>query len=288
MKKYMVIFLALVFFIFIQSKYGLCNADFNIWRNFVKSLRNSEITKEEIRPYNEDLREPMYQFLAILRKNAVWEEWEKPEEIRRVNDKLQILIPLAFGEADSVLYLFTLTLENDNWYFQHMENITIRLDKIDSIPISNFPDIPDEKKYWIMEEDRWSNIVRLYNFLLKEKGKEFALNWMKDGTGYFLEAKTWVPMLSPEKAFIMYVCWEQSIIRGNNVTLQKLEDNEAIIQIVSQFFKLYNISAHLKTQIAFEDYRQLFETIWNDRAEKAGWNLSIKYDNENVQFIFYR
>jgi len=30
----------------------------------------------------------------------------------------------------------------------------------------------------------------------------------------------------------------------------------------------------------------LFETIWQDRAEKAGWTLNIEYDGEECIFSF--
>jgi hypothetical protein len=68
----------------------------------------------------------------------------------------------------------------------------------------------------------------LFNFLSREKGKDYAFDWFRDGAGYFLEARTWVPLVPPGRAFILYLCWEQSNLLGNNVTLHKLDDSEAL------------------------------------------------------------
>jgi hypothetical protein len=40
--------------------------------------------------------------------------------------------------------------------------------------------------------------------------------------------------------------------------------------------------------ISFEDYRQLFETIWKDRAQNADWILEISYSTELCQMKFSR
>jgi hypothetical protein len=45
-------------------------------------------------------------------------------------------------------------------------------------------------------------------------------------------------------------------------------------------FLFYKASSHLKDQISYEDYRQIFESLWQDRAEQAGWKLKIEYQGE--------
>lgn len=75
-------------------------------------------------------------------------------------------------------------------------------------------------------------------------------------------------------------------MRGNHVTLEKLDDNEATVRLASIYFELYKHTAHLKQQISYEDYRQIFETIWQDRASNAGWNLQMTYKEEECLFNF--
>jgi hypothetical protein len=167
-----------------------------------------------------------------------------------------------------------------------MESITVRLDKISSLPASTFPDLPEEKKGWMREEIRVSNQVNLFNLLSKEKGREFAFNWFKDGPGYLLTAKAWVPFYPVRKALILYLCWEQANLNGNKVTLEQLDDNQAKVLMNPIYFKLYKQAGHLYQQISSEDYRRIFETIWHDRATSAGWELTIEYKGEETILNF--
>jgi hypothetical protein len=129
--------------------------------------------------------------------------------------------------------------------------------------------------------------LNIYLPISEEKGKEYALNLLKDGAGYFVGAKTWVPFTSPAKAFILYLCWEQANLRGNNVTLVKLSDSQAIVQMETKFFDLYFTATHLKPMISIQDYKRIFETIWQDRAKNAGWNLDIKYSTDYKVVLYF-
>jgi hypothetical protein len=110
-----------------------------------------------------------------------------------------------------------------------------------------------------------------------------------DGAGYFIGAKTWVPFAAAHKAFILYLCWEQAKLRGNEVALTKLDDTEAHLTLGTHFFSLYFTATHLKPIISLDEYKRIFETIWQDRAVNAGWNLQIQYANDyKVTFVFTR
>ena len=132
-------------------------------------------------------------------------------------------------------------------------------------------------------------ILNLYVPVAKERGKEAALNMLRDGAGYFVGARTWVPFVPPSKAFVLYLCWEQANLRGNQVSLVKLDDHAAIVRLSTHFFALYAAAAHLKPVISLDDYKQIFETIWQDRASHAGWNLDIRYSADyETTFQFTR
>jgi len=272
---------------FMVSIAAYCPDDMTIWKEFVTLLKKGDITQDKIRPYDELFREPLLEFLQIIKEHAIWEDFEAEPEIHRVSNQVHYLIPLTLNGQKGT-YCFTLLVKGEEWYFQHIEAITIRLDKISSFPTSTFPDLPEKQKAYIREEIRASERVRLFNLLVREKGKDFAFNWFRDGAGYFLAAKVWVPFVPPSKAFILYLCWEQANLRGNNVILEKLDDNEAIVRMKLKYLELYKEAAHLKQQISFEDYRQIFETIWQDRASKAGWNLQIAYEQGECLFHFKR
>jgi len=252
--------------------------DIDIWEEFVALLMEEKITAEHSKPRQKDLRDPLLGFLGIMSDKALWDEWTVDPDIYRVEDVIHFVLPLTFDEETDT-YVFSFLETYDRWYFHHLESIMIRLDEIDTVPVSEFPDIPDGKKNWIREEIHWTEQVRLFNHFTEDKGKEFAFDWFRDGKGYFLSAQSWVPFLPEHKAFILYLCWEQANLRGNPVTLMDYSNYEATVHIEPVFFKLYEQTAHLQQMILFKDYRTIFETIWHDRAYHAEWDLEITYDN---------
>ena len=250
--------------------------DISIWREFVAALKKGEITADRLRPYYEQLRSPLMGYLKEMRERAAWAEWEAEPEVHRVGDRVHFLIPLSF-EGPRVTYVFSFLSEPDTWYFQHLEAINIRLDKTGALPTSSFPDVTEETKAHIREEAHWSREVRVFNLMAKDKGKDFAFDFFRDGNGYFLAARVWVPFVEPSRAFILYLCWEQANLIGNEVIMEKLEGQEGVVRMRTHFFRLYKVSAHLSQAISFDDYKRIFETIWQDRARAAGWALRVEY-----------
>jgi len=259
--------------------------ELKIWKEFVTALMNNQMTVERIRPKEEAWKKTILGWLNMVKEKVPMKELEIEPEFRRVNNIVHFILPLTY-EDRKVNFCFSFLTEGDDWYFHALETIFIRLDKISSLPTSKFPDTTEEKKAVDREEWRVSKQVRLFNFLAEEKGRDFAFNWFKDGPGYFSASQVRVPFVEPSKAFILYLCWEQANLRGNNVTLEKLNDNEALVRMELIYFGLYKAAAHLKEQISYDDYRQIFETIWQDRAEKAGWKLKIAYEEEKCLFHF--
>ncbi|MBS1226328.1 MAG: hypothetical protein H6R32_262 [Candidatus Aminicenantes bacterium] len=256
--------------------------DLAVWKEFVAAMKTGGLPSEKVRPYYEELRAPILGWLKEMSQKAVWAEWDKRPEVHRVGEHVHFLIPLTF-DGRTVSYCLTFLVEDGAWYFRHLEAINIRLDKTGPLPASTFPDVDEATKAHIREEARWSREVRVFNELAALKGKTYAFDFFKDGNGYFLAAKTWVPFVEPRKAFILYACWEQANLRGNAVTLEALDDAAAVVRMSTYFFGLYKASAHLRQQIPFEDYARIFETIWKDRARAAGWALEIEYKNEGFR-----
>jgi len=257
-----------------------------VWKSFVEILKEGEFPVEKIRPLHASLVEPIRGFLKIMRENADWAEWDNEPEVIKGKGAIHYITSLTYQQTAD--YSFSFLIEGNDWYLQHFETIFVRLDKVTSFPATEFPDMPEERKIVFREEQYWSDAVRLFNTLTHDKGRSAALDYFKDGAGYFVAARAQVPYVSPHRAFILFLCWDLANFRGNEVTLEKLEDHEAVIRMKLLSFYLYQAAAHLKQQISLADYRAIFETIWNDRAEKAGWKLEIEYDGDEVVFIFAR
>lgn len=260
--------------------------EIRIWNEFVDALKKQELSENHIRPHKGLQKKMILETLDIIQKNTPREDWGIEPEVVRSDDIINYLLPLRVKQKKPHTYCFTLFVDGENWYLQHIEAIHIRLDKISPPPTSEFPDLDDETKTWMRQEDYWSKMVWLFNRLSKTEGKKSAMEIFMDGAGYFLAAKAWVPFVPSPRAFILYLCWEQSRLRGNAVSLEKLEPNEAVVKLDAIFFQLYRRTGHLKTQISYEDYRRIFETIWQDRAKNAGWNLNIEYRG-NFSFLYF-
>ena len=257
--------------------------DTAVWQEFATDLKNRALSVERIRPYEGLSAETILGWLNTLGAEVTQEQLSRVPEMHRIRDHLHCLLVLP-----EVTYCLTFLVERDTWYFRHIENIFIRLDQIDPLPTSSFPDISEEQKSWIREELYWSQQVYFYGLISAEKGEVAALDLYRDGLGYALAAKTWVPFAEPRKAFILYACWEQSNLRGNGVVLEKLTDDSATIHFPRiQFFEIYEHSIHLREQIPFENYNRIFETIWQDRATNAGWKLRIENSPEGDKVFHF-
>ncbi len=287
MKRLTLIIISVTIFISSICNITFAQNDLKIWNEFVEAIKNDQITPDRIRTYNNLPKDMLLQWSKMFKEGKLWEQIQGTPEVYKVEENIHYIVTFAKGDWKST-FCHTFLVEDGNWYFRHLENITIRLDQIPAPPTSKFPDLPEEKKAWQRQENYWTEQVRLFNFLTKEKGKDFAFNWFKDGDGFLLTAKTWVPFYPPQKAFILYSCWEQVNLRGNKVTLEKFDSNEAALRMEPIYLQLYKQTSHLKTQISFEDYLRIFETIWQDRAAKAGWNLDITYKDDECLFNFHR
>ncbi len=280
----------LLAFLWLDQSYG--QDDARIWRNFIGLVKSGKMTVDRIRPLEQlgDSYKPiLLGFLDSVRAQASPADWDAQPEIIRTDDRIQFLVPWS-ARGQKLTYCFSFVGDTSKWYFQHLETIFVRLDKLGTLPTSTFPDVSEQQKAWAREEIYWSfMILNVYLPMSVEHGKELALNTFKDGAGYFVGARAWVPFTDPHRAFVLYLCWEQANLRGNQVTLERLDNNEALVRLKTQFFDLYFAAAHLRPRISLEDYKRIFETIWQDRALNAGWHLDIQYAADyQVTFHFTR
>ncbi|MCJ7589660.1 MAG: hypothetical protein MUQ00_17475 [Candidatus Aminicenantes bacterium] len=269
--------------------------DLTIWKEFVQLLKTDALTADRVRPASPLTPESQLALLRDFAKNATWEEWEAAPEVVRYGNLVSFIITLGQKRNSPWSYTFNFVVEDGRWYYRFLEGIFIRLDKVGKLPAdaSGFPDVPEERKDWMRQEIYWSEQVRLFNFLAQEKGKDIAFRWVAEGigngVGYLLGAATWVPFYPPSRAFILYLCWEQAKLQGNKVTLEKLGENEAVVRFDDiQYFALYMRTSHLKKQISLDDYIKIFETIWQERARAAGWNLKIDGQGRQIYLRFSR
>jgi len=265
--------------------------DLGIWKEFVRLLKTDALTLDRIHP--DDIRTPESRLSSLKEyvKGEDWTEWEATPKIVRYGNLVSFIIELGKSRNSPWTYIFCFNVENGRWTYRFVEGIFIRLDQIGALPAeaAGFPDLPEDRKHWMRQEIYWTKMVWLYNEMMRLKGTEYALGLFRDGAGYALAATTWVPFFPTPRAFILYLCWEQAKLQGNKVTLEKLDDNEAVVRFDDhQYFALYMQTSHLKEQIALGDYMGIFEAIWQDRARAAGWDLQIDGQGRQIFLRFIR
>jgi hypothetical protein len=270
----------------LPAQLSLQQENYRMWHEFVGDLHRDQLSEDRLRPLYMS-KTTMHQLLETMRAKADWREWEAVPEVHRQQDTVCYILPLTF-DGKKKTFSFTFLTSQGVWYLQHFESILLRLDKLGSPPISVFPDAPESQKQWMREENAVSEQVRLFNWLLQEKGRQQALDWFRDGPGYAISATTWVPLVPPERAFILYLCWEQARLRGSRVTLERLEDTQAVVSFEPIFLKLYAQTSHLREQISQEDFRAMFDTVWQDRAAAAGWKLNMQCEGVRCIMSFNR
>lgn len=261
--------------------------DLRVWREFSALLWADSLPEHRVAPLSEEFRVPLRGFLDSLRVGGNRAEWQRAPEQFRVGERLIFLARLTV-RGHTATYSFSFVTGDSGWKFQHLEAIHIRLDTLGSLPVSRFPDLPDPDKAWIREEFEIARDVQWLQALVREKGWDTALTWFADGAGYALASRVWVPFVNPERAFILYLCWEQARLHGADVTLVALDSMHAVVRLRPLGFLQYSRSAHLRNQISLDDFRRLFEYRWRDRAKNAGWSLSISYEGDQAVLSFSR
>jgi hypothetical protein len=252
----------------------------SVWRAFLSSLEDGSFGTDKVQPYENSLKKPMANLAWMLWRQIPRNIWPENPVAESVENRL--VYRVDFEQLGTTPFYFSFTVHGSNWFLSHVETIRIPLE-MPRCPISSFPDLPEDVKAFMREEIAATEVVRILNYIRNEHGWGSALDWIKDGRGYALAARAWVTRLPQHLAFVLYVCWEQQRLRGSQVTLIELTETSATLRMKPAFLDVYAKSAHLRQMIAYTDYTVAFRTIWSDRAENAGWALTITYENPGTK-----
>ncbi len=142
---------------------------------------------------------------------------------------------------------------------------------------------------FLLAEHRISKMVYFYRKIKDQLGEDTALNWFRDGAGEFLCSQAWVPYFEERKAYIVYACWYESRILGENVSLEEFGEQQCVIRFRDHlWYRMYRLTTHLRMMIEFDEYRGLFEHIWSDRAKQSGWSVTFQYEENDTVMTFTR
>lgn len=252
---------------------------YEIWAEFCVKMKNDSLTEND---FDSDISS----FLAwFLTGDSTKHRREKflcsPAKMFDCEDKKCVILDCPDDE-----YRFDFIEENNSWKLCFIEGITLPVDKIDNLPYKDFKSLP-EKEIWINTERNISKTVHYYCKLKDLLGADEALEWFLDGAGEFLCAKSWVPFYKESKAFIIFSAWIENRINGETVSVDVFTDSRCEIRFIDHlWFKVYHTASHIKPQITLDEYKNIFEYIWKDRAKHAGWSIEFEYTDKDTHLIF--
>lgn len=183
-------------------------------------------------------------------------------------------------------YRLDFSCDGLSWRLAFMECITLPVLGMEAVPYSKFVPL-GKKEAFIRREKEISKLIRFYLKFKELVGKEEALTMFCDGMGEYLCARSWVPFYSDGLSYIAYCAWYESRMNGENVVVQEFQENRCVVVIYNHIWRnVYFMATHLKSVIAYAEYMELFEFIWKDRAENAGWKIDFIYKDEDTTLIF--
>ena len=128
--------------------------------------------------------------------------------------------------------------------------------------------------------------VYFYLRLKEEKGKEEALTWFRNGQGYKLNVEAWMPYFTLRKSFVVFAAWVENRYWGQKMVIEALSDARSVLVFKDhEMLRLYDVAGHLRPKISLEEYKELFEDQWRDRARWAGWDVQFAYDGYDTRMI---
>jgi hypothetical protein len=168
-----------------------------------------------------------------------------------------------------------------------LDSFTIPLKRVDSLPHAGFEPLPPEDEARMREEYRITRIVNDYVRLKEILGKEKALEWFKDGAGEKTGVPAWMPYFTSRKSFVAYTAWIQSRLHGEHVSITQFTEARSQLHFrASHWLSIYTVASHLKSMLPREEYLELHETIWQDRASAFDCRAEFAYDGKDIRITF--
>ena len=252
-----------------------------IWDEFRDKLRCNQLTESDcIRHsridyaafFRDEHTQPLKGFL-IQQECPPFEQGEE-----------KLIFTLKSSDKDEIRLDFV--VKDGRWFFYLIDGLTIPIKEIPSLPFSDFPPYHPDFENRMRMEAVITEKVFFYLRLKEEKGKEVALSWFRHGEGYKLNIEAWMPYFSLRKAFVLFSGWIENRYWGQKMVIEALSDEYAILVFKDhELLHLYEVAGHLRPQISLEEYKELFEDQWRDRARCVGWQVRFEYDGYDTRMI---
>jgi|GEM_PF-1391217 len=251
----------------------------DIWDEFRKKIKDDTLTESDFAAEMRAFLQPLLcgERAAARRRKFLEAPYDVYESARGISVVLHCL------DDD---YRLDFSCDSFSWRLAFMECITLPVLGMEAVPYSEFAPL-GKKEAFIRREKEISQLIRFYLKFKELVGKEEALMMFCDGRGEFLCARSWVPFYSDGLSYIAYCAWYESRMNGETVAVQEFQENRCVVVFYNHIWRnVYFMAAHLNPIIEYAEYMKLFESIWKDRAENAGWKIDFIYKDGDTTLIF--
>jgi hypothetical protein len=195
----------------------------------------------------------------------------------------KLIFTLKSSEVDEIRLDFV--VQDERWRFYLLDGLTIPIKELPQLPFSDFPAYPNFENRMRMEHVVTKKVF-FYLRLKAEKGKKEALSWFRDGEGHKLNIEAWMPYFTLRKSFVLFNAWVENRYWGQKIVIEELSDTHSVLLFEDhEWLVLYDVTGHLRPRISLDEYVELFEDQWRDRACWAGWSVQFAYHGYDTRII---
>lgn len=251
-----------------------------VWLEFCNKMRQDKLRKSD---FMDETQLFLYPLLCGRDAGQRREKFlSSPYEVFGNGTKWSVLLHCPDDD-----YRFDFLFLENGWKLSFIECVTLPISDISTLPYENFKALPPEKEIDIRSEKEISRLVFFYNQFKMLIGQQKALEMFYDGAGESLGARSWVPFYSDRLACIAYFAWLQNRIYGEQVEILKFDEESCRLRFRRHIWrKMYVTTGHMQKMIDYEEYVNLFESIWRNRALECGWTLQFIYQDEDTDLVF--
>ena len=255
-----------------------------IWTEFTRKLANGNLTEADCWAvdgvcFGLFVTEPAHTEFRDWILNQSMPEWEEGED--------KLLFFADRGKPSEVRFDFY--VRDGNWLFYTIDGITIPLKRTPDLPYSEFPSLSPWQEAFGRREGEVAFKLRTYLHIRDAESKENALAFLQDGSGMRACALAWVPYFEPRKAFIVLMGWLERRHYGEDAILEEFSDERCVLTLRKcMWLRLYDVATQFRKWMSREEYWEVFENIWSERAKTNEWNVAFEYDGHTVTMCFER
>ena len=249
------------------------------WLKFCNKMRADALNDED---FSDEMRIFLSPILcgcdAIQRRSKFL---DSPYDIYENDKKCSVIVHCPDDD-----YRFDFSFMNDKWKLLFIECITLPVSDLSVMPYTAFQRLP-VKETEIRREKEISKLIYFYDQFRKLVGRQKAMEILFDGAGEFLCAKSWVPFFDETLSYIAYAAWIENCIYGEQVEIVSFSEQCCRLLFHKHIWrKLYTMTGHIRKMIDYEEYIDIFESIWKNRAFESGWELQVNYRDEDTELVF--